>query len=151
MPKEEELKFGDRLICRKEFKANGKLYLPGKDFPYKTIAMTFKRVQQLFSMGAVVKASSLSLDDLNKLKSLGASVPPPVDQADEPPPAGDELPPPEGEGEGEGGPVELTSEADIEVKEVATGWYDVFVDGKKVNDKSLRKRQAMKLAEEYED
>ena len=139
MPKEEELKFGDRLICRREIKANGRLYLPGMDFPYKTMAMVFKKVKSLFAMGKLVRAADLSLDDIKKLKDISKNRPVEV-----PPETTGEETPPDDPGEGD------EKETEIEIKEVSTGWYDVLVNGEKVNDKSLRKRQAMKLAEEYE-
>lgn len=166
---------GEKLTCLTKVKVNDKTFQAGDDFPYIDLNVDPSLVDSLLSQRKIARAAHVSQQMLAELKvdrtekiirnyedgrvavSWPKNEPLPPDVIDgrpehlrgevvvaDPENAGGD---PDGGGDpnaGSGG----NSAAQI-VPADGVGWFNVLVDGIQVNTKKLRKRDAIKLKEEY--
>lgn len=160
------LQRGMRLFCRRVVNLGGRKLQPGQELittPIGPGALSWRRIHQLYEQRRVISESDPYFEELMQGPGLQNNpefakewleggveeaaeqkVQAPVIEtapvpAAEPAPSAPPAPP----------AVPQAPTATVEIVSLGGGWYDVIVNGEKINDKSLRKVEAEALVESH--
>lgn len=130
-----QLQRNQKLYAKKEFTFGTQTYLPGDIFPYKKVEASWKRVVDMFAAMTLIGENDLAFEDVMEQKRIRLGE---MRGSKEIP----DNPVPE---------VGASTPPVVKLRNRARGWYDVLVDGEKVNDGALRKIEALRLMEGYNE
>jgi hypothetical protein len=148
-----------RLFARRVVNIGNRRVLPGQEFhilPNGPGALSWRRIALLYEQRRIVSEADPYFEELMQTHGLENNPefarqwlkiepePEPEEEIESEDDTATSAPPvPPVPNPPQHGPV-------VEVVGIGGGWYDVLVDGEKVNDKSLRKNDADEMAASYE-